>query len=57
VQVGSADVRVIQDGFAVRERINVVGHDKTSMHSLDMEAESHIIKAGRLRFPELFTCW
>jgi hypothetical protein len=36
---------MIQDGFAIRETVDVIGHDKTSMHSLDMEAESHIIKA------------
>ena len=45
VQVAGTDIRMIQDGFAIRETVDVIGHDKTSMHSLDMEAESHIIKA------------
>jgi hypothetical protein len=28
VQIGGADIRMIQDGFAVRERINVICHEK-----------------------------
>ena len=30
VQVGGADVRMVENGTAVRKRINVIGHRETS---------------------------